>query len=292
MQPDFVEEISWRMLVVAASMTQSTSSQREALVFYDTCMLRYSNRSLYGLTEDSPPFYLVSPRNIASSEVEGFFEELWKLIQRLSSEAAAGGSLRKFAVNSTTTSDFRTIYAQAQCTPDLSEQDCTDCLVGAYGDITTYCYGKDGARILKPSCNIRYKPASFLDPANVAPLPSSPPISPPSPSTNTTNSEGTEGADESRSAKSLQFDFGTIRVATDDFSEANKLGQGGFGSVYRIPLLARLVCYLTKHKQHPHGIQPLLASCSLMFKLCYGIRKSQIRLREAIFPALPTCPHK
>ncbi|KAK9949620.1 hypothetical protein M0R45_005137 [Rubus argutus] len=35
------------------------------------------------------------------------------------------------------------------------------------------------------------------------------------------------------SAESLQFDFGTISVATDDFSEANKLGHGGFGSVYR-----------------------------------------------------------
>ena len=28
------------------------------------------------------------------------------------------------------------------------------------------------------------------------------------------------------SVESLQFDFGTIRDATDDFSEANKLGQG------------------------------------------------------------------
>ena len=36
------------------------------------------------------------------------------------------------------------------------------------------------------------------------------------------------------SVESLQFDFGTIRVATNDFSEANKLGQGGFGSVYRV----------------------------------------------------------
>ncbi|KAM5577307.1 hypothetical protein ABKV19_007917 [Rosa sericea] len=141
-------------------LTELCPKQKQALVFYDTCMLRYSNRSLYGLMEDSPPFYLVSPRNVASSEVEGFFEELWKLIRRLSIEAAAGGSLRKFAVNSTTTSYFKTIYAQAQCTPDLSEQDCTDCLVGAYGDIITYSYGKDGARILKPSCNIRYEPAS------------------------------------------------------------------------------------------------------------------------------------
>ncbi|XP_062007002.1 cysteine-rich receptor-like protein kinase 10 [Rosa rugosa] len=44
---------------------------------------------------------------------------------------------------------------------------------------------------------------------------------------------GAEDADESRSAESLQFDFGTIRVVTDDFSEPYKLGQGGFGSVYR-----------------------------------------------------------
>jgi hypothetical protein len=40
--------------------------------------------------------------------------------------------------------------------------------------------------------------------------------------------------DEITSVKSLQFDFGTIRVATDNFSEANKLGQGGFGVVYKV----------------------------------------------------------
>ncbi|KAF3945880.1 hypothetical protein CMV_027791, partial [Castanea mollissima] len=31
----------------------------------------------------------------------------------------------------------------------------------------------------------------------------------------------------------LQFDFGKIRVATQDFSDANKLGEGGFGAVYK-----------------------------------------------------------
>lgn len=40
--------------------------------------------------------------------------------------------------------------------------------------------------------------------------------------------------DEITSVKSLQFDFGTISVATDNFSEANKLGQGGFGAVYKV----------------------------------------------------------
>ena len=34
--------------------------------------------------------------------------------------------------------------------------------------------------------------------------------------------------------KSLQFDFGTIIIATNNFSEANKLEKGGFGVVYKV----------------------------------------------------------
>ena len=34
--------------------------------------------------------------------------------------------------------------------------------------------------------------------------------------------------------ESLHYDFHTIRVATNDFSENKKLGQGGFGSVYKV----------------------------------------------------------
>ena len=45
-----------------------------------------------------------------------------------------------------------------------------------------------------------------------------------------------ESVDEIRSVESLQLGFGTIKVATDDFSDANKLGQGGFGVVYKVNL--------------------------------------------------------
>lgn len=32
----------------------------------------------------------------------------------------------------------------------------------------------------------------------------------------------------------LQYDLKTVKDATDDFSTANKLGQGGFGIVYKV----------------------------------------------------------
>lgn len=33
---------------------------------------------------------------------------------------------------------------------------------------------------------------------------------------------------------SLQFDFSTIEAATNKFSADNKLGEGGFGEVYKV----------------------------------------------------------
>jgi hypothetical protein len=43
-----------------------------------------------------------------------------------------------------------------------------------------------------------------------------------------------EIAKEITSAESLRFDFGTIETATKKFSKDNKLGEGGFGEVYKV----------------------------------------------------------
>ncbi|KAK9082682.1 hypothetical protein Scep_029153 [Stephania cephalantha] len=38
---------------------------------------------------------------------------------------------------------------------------------------------------------------------------------------------------EMGNGESLQFELDMIKVATGDFSSANKLGEGGFGAVYK-----------------------------------------------------------
>ena len=53
-----------------------------------------------------------------------------------------------------------------------------------------------------------------------------------------------EGVDEISSVDSLQFDIGTIKVATDNFSAANELGKGGFGIVYKVMRPNRAIIYV------------------------------------------------
>lgn len=43
---------------------------------------------------------------------------------------------------------------------------------------------------------------------------------------------------EINSVESLQFDLRTIEAATDNFSGQNRLGEGGFGEVYKVGILA------------------------------------------------------
>jgi hypothetical protein len=39
------------------------------------------------------------------------------------------------------------------------------------------------------------------------------------------------------SIDSLIIDISTLRVATANFDENNKLGEGGFGVVYKVPII-------------------------------------------------------
>ncbi|KAK9677865.1 hypothetical protein RND81_11G172500 [Saponaria officinalis] len=150
-----------------------------------------------------------------------FNQKLGRLLNSLQTNAAAGNSEKKFADGSTRTSDFEIIYVLVQCTPDLSLTDCTNCLGDAINKILTYCAGKQGAFILNPSCTIRFETSLFYYPDdNVS---NSTIVRPPRPPPKT-NDTGTD----------REKDGGKLKVAaTNDFSDANKLGRGGFGAVYK-----------------------------------------------------------
>jgi hypothetical protein len=48
--------------------------------------------------------------------------------------------------------------------------------------------------------------------------------------------EGSEGKDHGDDLELPVYDYETIAKATEDFSTENKLGEGGFGPVYKVPI--------------------------------------------------------
>lgn len=143
-------------------------NQKEAVMWYDYCMLRYSNRYIFGSMEFGPYFWMYDVRANVSNWNE-FSKVLGTLLDRLKKIAASGGSHRKFATGIKTTPSSQTIYALVQCTPDLSKQQCIDCLSNATALIPKCCVGKQGGRVIAPSCNFRYENDSFYDPTGKPP---------------------------------------------------------------------------------------------------------------------------
>ncbi|KAE8686675.1 Cysteine-rich receptor-like protein kinase 25 [Hibiscus syriacus] len=186
---------------------------------------------------------------------------------------ALNGTLRlkNFATREANVSGFQTLYSLLQCTPDLTTSDCNTCLRQAISDLPVCCDGKQGGRVLIPSCNIRYELYPFYNQSAVSIRPPPSALIPPSRTTPGKSKKNTlpiiiavvapitvsvllfflgccllkrrekkknKAVEENEAydistIESLQYDFSTIEVATNNFSDNNKLGEGGFGEVYK-----------------------------------------------------------
>ncbi|XP_050147754.1 cysteine-rich receptor-like protein kinase 10 isoform X28 [Malus sylvestris] len=259
--------------VTAASImaAQRCPSRINVIVWYDYCMLRYSNESLSTLSE-SP---IVNWRNTQNAtEWNRFNQVLGESMNEVVTEAI--NTANKFATKQANISRFLSVYSLAQCTWDLSAVDCNRCLKLAVALLPSCCEGSEGGRVLMPSCNIRFEIYPFyLQNATSAPGPAPKALPPPAPKgrrkhfstiiivvgcvgiallvvslvlvalgycfpgrrERKKNDEALQHENgkqqDMRTAESLQFDLGTLETATNKFSEDNKLGEGGFGAVFK-----------------------------------------------------------
>ncbi|XP_051128446.1 cysteine-rich receptor-like protein kinase 44 [Andrographis paniculata] len=241
--------------------------QKGAIVYYDQCMLRYSNNVIYGTVETSADYMFPNP--FVATAPDQHNRDLTRLLDSIRRQAAYSGLGKKYAAAKINGPDSRTIYAQVQCTPDLSPDVCLNCLNNAAALVPQCCSGQIGGRVLWSSCNIRYEDTPFLyeDGNEQNPQPSSGVAAnePPGKSLKCDCGRAQAivvaasvsasvilaavigalvvrmGKEESRrrretgkrdAVESVQYTFGAIRAATDNFSDEKKLGQGGFGAVY------------------------------------------------------------
>ncbi|KAI9395764.1 hypothetical protein POPTR_004G025650v4 [Populus trichocarpa] len=214
-----------------------------SIVYYDECILRYSNVNIFSKVDQSPSFSfsLLNTQNITTEP------------QRFNNLVGAAAN---------------DLAARAASAPP------------AIAGLPNCCSSKIGGRVLFPSCYIHYEITEFYNATAVAaesPPPPPPPVvlpSPPPPRSVTIPEEKggvptvlimaivipfavsialfcmcfcflrrarktrdyvpeNDVGDEITTEESLQFDLSTIEAATNNFSADNKLGEGGFGEVYR-----------------------------------------------------------
>ncbi|XP_024010194.1 putative cysteine-rich receptor-like protein kinase 39 [Eutrema salsugineum] len=169
--------------------------------------------------------------------------------------------------------EFPNVYMLMQCTPDITSQDCKSCLRDCVALWKTQFWKRQGGEVNRPSCFFRWDFYTFhgaFDNVTRVPAPPRPP-NPENGSPITVKkgrSIGYRGIiaifvvltlinllvfigffkinarrrklnkrineyHDSDGQYMLRFDLGMILMATDDFSPENKLGQGGFGMVYK-----------------------------------------------------------
>ncbi|PON64538.1 Gnk2-like domain containing protein [Trema orientale] len=133
--------------------TEKCPVEKQIVIWYDECTLRYSNRSFFDTVDERPRVALLNTANV--TERDHFQNTLEQIMTDSASEVDNGA--KSFLTKEVKFNGFQTIYTLMQCTPDLSGDDCTRCLRDAIARLAICCNGKLGGRVLFPSCNVRYE---------------------------------------------------------------------------------------------------------------------------------------
>lgn len=148
------------------TLTSLCDLNKEAIIWSDECLVRYSNRSFFNIMEESPSWCVQDSMDHQGSLVT-FYQTLRALMKLLLKDAeyeALKDKYNKFVVTKDTyDEDHKFLFGIAQCTPNLSKNDCIKCLRDAMNYLQTSCAsGKIGGSVLYPSCIVRYDPNPFF----------------------------------------------------------------------------------------------------------------------------------
>ncbi|KAH7860279.1 hypothetical protein Vadar_011581 [Vaccinium darrowii] len=133
--------------------------KKEAIAWYDVCMLKYSNLSFLGKI-DNKNWYFEESTNFWSNP--GYFnKEVIQILSTLQKEAYV--SPKMYAAGALEIGNSTTLYGLVQCTRDLSSANCNICLEEAIGAVTPYFHGSVGGKIWGGSCNVRYEIYPFFN---------------------------------------------------------------------------------------------------------------------------------
>ena len=158
-------------------ITDRCSTSKNAIIWFEECMLRYSNIYFFGVAQTHPYLFMWNIQNITSPEETAF--GVLALMNNLVDEALGTNKLYSNG-NRTLNNGNGTRYGFVQCSRDLNRTECSNCLQVLVNNVSDCCQESAGFRMFNPSCELRYANFSFIEQLQVLP-PSSQPVPPPSP---------------------------------------------------------------------------------------------------------------
>ncbi|XP_078176372.1 cysteine-rich receptor-like protein kinase 8 [Carex rostrata] len=270
---------------------------KEATIYYDYCLLSYSNQQFLNSTDNSHQIIMYNTQNVTGGRFSGwdpsnntvktYFNTVVNTLLSTVSDQAAYNSIKRFGTGVINlTGSLPVIYGLSQCTPDFSNNTCRACLQNLINETLNYFDGRQGGRIIGVRCNLRYEIYTFFSGKPDQEIgyisgteTSTPPMNSPSSTSKggrsrrliiiisvsvasliivcflvfllirkkrcaeteisqeermlTTNNETLDLWSRETNSDFPFFDFNQIATATGNFSLDNKLGEGGFGPVYK-----------------------------------------------------------
>lgn len=264
---------------------------------------------------DNQEVFLYNGQNVTSN-VTQFNATAYELLSSMAAYIGTtmDNSSKKFLTGSIAfDAAYPFIYGMTSCNPDLTPGQCRGCLDAAIAEMPQqFIPNTKGARIAGLRCIVRYEVYRFFNGSTMLQLPLSMTPPPGIQAGNKSNHTGMIVAivipsvvaiaasmamclccwrrktkskrsrsfgshmDSMESIESLLIDLPTLRLATNNFADNNKLGEGGFGSVYKgtLPSSQEIAVKRLSHSSR-QGIGELKNELALIAKLQH---KNLVRL--------------
>ncbi|KAL5577349.1 hypothetical protein UlMin_019048 [Ulmus minor] len=225
----------------AAAQIRNCSAANGARVIYDGCFLSKRNISENAAAFRSAVLKMLLDLQVATPKIKGFFAA----VEKKEVNNVGGGNV--------------TVYGVAQCVETATQSGCESCLKVAYDDLQS-CLPNAEGRAVDAGCFLRYSNTSFFaanQTINLGPfLKSSGSSSKKAIIGGVIGGAGvlflllgfflwfkrsrkskTRARGDILGATELQgpvnYRYKDLKSATKNFSEENKLGEGGFGDIYK-----------------------------------------------------------
>ncbi|TVU06476.1 hypothetical protein EJB05_49693, partial [Eragrostis curvula] len=243
--------------------TRACPYNRTVALLFNDCVIRYSDMNFFSVaTDQNVSVGIVVTAYLNSSVV---VEARRQMLNKLVDEAVASEPL--WAYGNATHKDKSPVYGLVQCRRDLSQDQCRTCLTSFVEYVLAYFPNNTAASFKSISCFVKYhpEPIKLLDPHENT-------IKPTPLKDNKSLIIGLiaaaatspflfllvlgillriffrwwqkrriiDNADETSNqflspngASPNRFSYDMLATATSNFSDSKKLGEGGFGSVYK-----------------------------------------------------------